>query len=522
MVRFSLPAMIVYAGLIGFAVWLFQSLPTGFLPTEDQGYLMIGVQLPDGATLERTREVVDRVRRIALETTGVENITQVGGQSIDGTVTPTSARCFVRFKDWTDRRTRELSQEALLAKLRSEFGKIQEGEVFVFEPPAIRGLGMTGGFQMQIQDRGEVGPRDLQAATEDLVAAAREQPELNANTMRTTYRGEVPQVFVDVDRTKAKTMDMSLGSVFSTLQAYMGAAYVNDFNRFGRTYQVRVQADRRFRTDAEQISRLRARNRDGKTVPLGAVADVRQTTGPDVIMRYNLYPTANVIGAAAPGRSSGEALAKMEQLADNLPSSVGSEWTGMAYQERKVGGQGIFVFGMAVLLVYLVLAAQYESWTSPAAVILVVPLGLLGAAVAVALRGMDNNMYTQIGVVLIIALASKNAILIVEYARHLRAAGKSIADAAAEASRRRFRPILMTSFAFILGVVPLLSAEGAGAASRRALGTTVFGGMIASTVLAVAFVPVFYVVLQRLAEFVSRKPAVAPSPAQEPPATPET
>jgi HAE1 family hydrophobic/amphiphilic exporter-1 len=371
-------------------------------------------------------------------------------------------------------------------------------------PPAIRGLGVTGGFQMQVLDRGGVGARELQTVTEDLIAEAKKAPDLNDKSIRTSYRAEVPQVFVDVDRIKAKTMDMPLSTVFSTLQAYTGTAYVNDFNKFGRTFQVRVQADSRFRKDAEQIKHLQARNNSGGMVPLGTLINVKQTTGPGVISRYNLCPSAAIIGEPAAGHSSGEALAKMEQLADHLPPSIGYEWTGMAYQERRVSGQALFVFGMAVLLVYLVLAAQYESWTLPAAVIFVVPLGLLGSAVAVALRGMDNNMYVQVGIVLIIALASKNAILIVEYARQLHATGVSVAEAAAQASRRRFRPILMTSFAFILGVYPLVSAHGAGAVSRRALGTAVFGGMLASTLLAVGFVPVFFVIWQNVSEFFSR------------------
>jgi HAE1 family hydrophobic/amphiphilic exporter-1 len=519
-IRFSPVAMLVYLGLIGLAVWLFAFLPTGFLPAEDQGYVMVGIQLPDGASNERTREVVDRIVTICTNTPGIENIVVLGGQSlIDGTTASNAARCFVRFKPWSERRDPSLSQASIVANLRRELGKIQEARVFAFIPPAIRGLGSTGGFQMQIQDRGGAGASELQRATEDLVAAAKAQPDISSAL--TTYRADVPQIFVDVDRTKVKSLDLPMGSVFGTLQAELGSAYVNDFNKFGRTFQVRVQADNDFRKDAAQIKKLRARNTQGEMVPLGTVVQVRQTTGPEVITRYNLYPAASINGDAAAGRSSGEALVRMEQLAaEKLPASMGYEWTGMAYQEKKVSGQMLFVFGMAVLLVYLVLAAQYESWTSPAAVILVVPLGLLGSAVAVWLLGMDNNIYTQIGVVLIIALASKNAILIVEYARQLRAKGASIAEAAAQASRRRLRPILMTSFAFIMGVSPLVHAEGAGAASRRALGTAVFGGMIASTVLAVAFVPVFYVVLQRFSEFVSRKkggggePPVAAGPGE--------
>ncbi len=324
--------------------------------------------------------------------------------------------------------------------------------------------------------------------------------------MNTTFRSGVPQIYVDVDRVKVKSLNVPLASVFNTLQTYLGSTYVNDFNKFGRVYQVRVQAEAKFRADPEDIRRLDVRNRDGDMVPLGTVVDVREAFGPQTIGRYNLYPSASVTGEPAPGYSTGEALELMEQIAaDNLPPQMGYEWTGMAYQEKQVGGEAFLVFGMAVLLVYLVLAAQYESWFIPAAVILVVPLGLLGSVAAVSLRGMDNNLYTQIGIVLIIALASKNAILIVEFARDIHAAGETIHASAVEAARRRFRPILMTSFAFILGVVPLVIAEGAGAAGQRALGTAVFGGMIASTVLAVFFVPVFFVVFQSLAELWTRR-----------------
>jgi HAE1 family hydrophobic/amphiphilic exporter-1 len=317
---------------------------------------------------------------------------------------------------------------------------------------------------------------------------------------------------VNVDRVKVKTLDVPLSNVFNTLQAYLGSAYVNDFNKFGRTYQVRVQAEEQFRMEPRDIERLEVRNRAGEMIPLGAVVDVERSFGPQIITRYNLYPTAAISGGPAPGNSSGEALQLMEQIAARtLPDSMGYEWTGMSYQEKKVGGEAVWIFAFAVLLVFLVLAAQYESWITPLAVILVVPLGLLGAIAAVQIRGMDNNIYTQIGIVLIIALASKNAILIVEYARDLRAEGRSIFDSAVEAARLRFRPILMTSFAFILGVVPLVIADGAGAAGQRALGTAVFGGMIASTILAVFFVPVFFLVFQHVKEW--RRPQ-QPAPSE--------
>ncbi len=339
--------------------------------------------------------------------------------------------------------------------------------------------------------------------------------------LNTTFRAGVPQLYADIDRVKAKSLDVPLDSVFGTLQAALGSAYVNDFNKFGRTYQVRVQADQRFRLVPDDIRRLEVRDSRGKMVPLHTLITMRERLGPQIITRYNLYPSASITGEAARGFSSGQALTLMEQMAGSkLPASMGYEWTAMSYQEKMVGSQAIWVFALAVLLVYLVLAGQYESCTLPIAVILVVPLALLGTVIAVAVRGMDNNIYTQIGIVLIIALASKNAILIVEFARELRLQGLGIPEAAVRAARLRFRPILMTSFAFILGIFPLVNATGAGAASRRALGTAVFGGMIAATVLSVFFVPVFYVLVQRFAELRRDTPAEAPSPskiATEPP-----
>jgi HAE1 family hydrophobic/amphiphilic exporter-1 len=325
----------------------------------------------------------------------------------------------------------------------------------------------------------------------------------------------VPQLHIQVDREKVKTLDVPLTSVFNTLQTYLGSTYVNDFNKFGRTYQVRVQADQRFRMEPRDIERLEVRNRAGNMLPLGSVLKVERSFGPQILTRYNLYPMASVTGEPAPGFSSGEALTLMEQLAAaQLPGTMGYDWTGMSYQEKKVGGEAIMIFVFAVLLVYLVLAAQYESWITPFAVILVVPLGLLGAIAAVSIRGMDNNIYTQIGIVLIIALASKNAILIVEFAEQLRAQGQSAAEAVVQAAATRLRPILMTSIAFLLGVVPLMLASGAGAAARNSLGTTVFGGMLVSTVVNLVFIPGLYVLVQKL-----RSSKRVSTPAAEPATT---
>lgn len=503
LLRWSPAVMVAFVALVVFAAWWYNSIPTGFLPIEDQGYVIVSAQLPDAASQARTREVVNKVNEIIANTDGVEHWFAIGGFSLlDGSSASNAATFFVMFKDWGERQDPSLSQGAILGKLYAQFAQIPEANIFAFPPPAIRGLGVRSGFQMQIQDRSGVGLTELQQVVQQLSEAARSQSSLTA--INTTFRPGVPQLYVNVDRQKVKTLDIPLTNVFGTLQAYLGSAYVNDFNKFGRTFQVRIQADEKFRIEAKDIERLEVRNARGQMIPLGAVVDVKESYGPQIITRYNLHPSAALNGEPAQGFSSGEALNIMEQLAANeLPTSMGYEWTGVSYQEKKVGGEAIWIFILAVLLVYLVLAAQYESWITPVAVILVVPLGLLGAVAAVAIRGMDNNIYTQIGIVLIIALASKNAILIVEFARELRAEGHSIYDSAVEAARLRFRPILMTSFAFILGVVPLVYADGAGAASQRALGTAVFGGMIASTILAVFFVPVFFLVFQHLKEWLS-------------------
>ena len=488
--------MLLFALMVGGTFYWFTQLPTGFLPVEDQGYAIVGVQLPDAASQARTRRVVDKVEAILKKTPGIRSWFLIGGQSLlDQAVASNAATFYLTYAPYSQRTTPETSQDAMLNHIRGEFSQIQEGMVFCFPPPAIMGLGTAAGFQVQLEDRGGGGLDDLQKVTNEMVADGNTQTGLRALT--STFRAGVPQIFVDIDRTKVKSLDIPLDSVFGTLQATMGSAYVNDFNLFGRTYQVRVQADQKFRLRPEDIRRLEVRDRQGKMVPLGTVAVVREALGPQLINRYNLYPSASINGEGAPGFSSGEAMRLVEEMAaTKMPRSMGYEWTAMSYQEKLVGSQAIYVFALATLMVYLVLAAQYESWWLPAAVILVVPLALLGTVAFVAARGMDVNIYTQIGIVLIIALASKNAILIVEFARELHARGAGIREAAIQAARSRFRPILMTSFAFILGILPLVQATGAGAASRQALGTAVFGGMVAATVLAVFFVPVFFVLIQ--------------------------
>ncbi|HHH44557.1 MAG TPA: hydrophobe/amphiphile efflux-1 family RND transporter, partial [Gammaproteobacteria bacterium] len=356
-----------------------------------------------------------------------------------------------------------------------------------------------GGFQFQLEDRGGIGLQELNSMLQEILHDGNAQSGLAG--LNSTFSISVPQLFAEVDRTKAKTLGIPLDQVFGTLQAYLGSAYVNDFNKFGRTWQVTVQADNRFRIEPEDIRKLEVRNYDGEMVPLGTLIHVDQTVGPQTILRYNLYPTASITGSAAPGYSSGQALNLMEQMArEKLPTSMGFEWTGMSYQEKKVGSEAILIFALAIVLVFLVLSAQYESWTSPAAVIMVVPLAVLGTVVAVMMKGADNNVYTQIGITLLIGLASKNAILIVEFAMQEREKGKSLVEAALDACKLRFRPILMTAISSIAGFMPLVVAVGAGAASQQAIGTAVVGGMVAATVMSLTFTPVFYLVMKRFGE----------------------
>ena len=527
-VRHPVPVVLVFGGLVALTGWLYVKQPTGFLPVEDQGYALASVQLPDAASQERNAAVMHRIDNIMAATPGVKDWFTIGGLSlVEGSSAPNSSTMFFMFDPWDERYEKGLTQDVILGSLMREFSQIKEAQVFAFAPPAIRGLGFRGGFEMQIEDRGGVGLSALELATQELIAQASSQSALTG--VQTAFRPGVPQLYVDVDRVKAKSLGIPLDSVFGTLQASLGSAYVNDFNKFGRIYQVRVQAEAADRASPEDIERLEVRNNRGEMVPLGTIVDVRRSFGPQVVKRYNLYPTASVSGAAAPGYSSGESLRLMEEIAAQaLPASIGYDWTGMSFQEKRVGGEAIFVFAFAVLLVYLVLAAQYESWILPISVILVVPLGLLGAVGAVALRRMDINIFTQIGIVLIIGLASKNAILVVEFARDRRKEGLSIVEAGIAGAKMRFRPIIMTSFAFILGVTPLVWAEGAGAAGQQALGTAVFGGMLAATILSVFFVPVFYVIFQRLDEWARRgrrerseQPKREETPPETPPPAPE-
>jgi HAE1 family hydrophobic/amphiphilic exporter-1 len=459
--------------------------------------------------LGRTQQVLKQIDGILESVPGIRDWVSLGGFSlIDGTNASNAAIIFITMDPWDERTDPALSQDAILADLQRQFFAIQEAIVFAFPPPAISGLGVAGGFQFQLQDRGGVGLNELGKTAQEIIADGNAQSGLT--NLNTTFRADVPQLFAQVDRTKAKTLGVSLNEVFGTLQAYLGSAYVNDFNRFGRTWQVKVQADHRFRLQPEDIRKLEVRNGAGQMVPVGTLVDVDYVTGPQTILRYNLYPAASITGRAAPGFSSGQALKLMEGMADaKLPVSMGFDWTGVSFQEKQVGNEAIVIFALAIILVFLVLAAQYESWTSPAAVILVVPLAVLGTVAALLARGFDNNVYTQIGILLLIGLASKNAILIVEFAQAEREKGKGILEAAAEAAKLRFRPILMTAISSIAGFMPLVVATGAGAASRQAVGTAVVGGMVAATLMSLMFTPVFYLVMQRLSEFL--RPSAAKS-----------
>ena len=515
MVHRSGVMMAVYAGLMVVTFWGFASIPTGFLPEEDQGYAIVGIQLPDAASIERTSEVAARVVKILKETPGIAHSFTIGGISLldNSASLPNGAVIYTPYENFEKRVKDGLSQEKILGEVRRKVAAIQDAVVFAVVPPAIRGLGVSGGFQMMLQLKGAgFDFAKIGQMTDEMVRDGSTQSGLAG--LNTSFRQGYPMIDAAVDRIKAETVNVPVGSVFSTLQSYLGSFYVNQFNKFARTYQVYVQADSQYRLAPDDIRRLYVRNTKDQMVPLGTMTDVSFRTAPAVITLYNLYPAASINGMAAPGYSSGQALKIMEDMAaQKLPADMDFEWTGMSFQEKLVGRQAIIVFAMASLMVFLVLAAQYESWTDPAAVIFVVPLAMMGTVLALIARRFDNNIYTQIGLVLLIALSAKNAILIVEHGRGLLAHGTPLMEAAVEASRRRLRPILMTSFAFILGVVPLAIAKGAGSASRQALGTAVIGGMLASTLIAILFVPVYYVLMVRFSRwFAQRKKVGRPEP----------
>jgi len=514
-IRFSVIALVLYVGLLGLTVVTFKHTPSGFVPTQDKQYLVAFAQLPDAASIDRTDSVIRRMSELALKHPGVANAIAFPGLSINGfTNSPNSGIVFVALKPFEERKTAELSGQAIAAQLNQEFGSIQEAFVAIFPPPPVQGLGTIGGFKLYVEDRGDQGLDALYNSTQELMAKARQTPGLTG--VFSSFTINTPQLEAEIDREKAKALGVPLGNLFETMQVYLGSLYVNDFNRFGRTYQVIAQADAEFRAHADDITRLKTRTAAGNMVPLGSLLSVHETYGPDRVMRYNGYPAAEINGAPAPGYSSGQAEALMQKLAaETLPKGMVMDWTELTYQKILAGNTGVLVFPLSVLLVFLVLAAQYESFRLPFAVILIVPLALLSALVGVWLKHGDNNVFTQISLIVLIGLAAKNAILIVEFALKRREEGASIVDAALEAARLRLRPILMTSIAFIAGVFPLVVSTGAGSEMRRAMGVAVFSGMIGVTLFGLFLTPVFYVVLEKLG---LKKPQPAPAPAATVPA----
>jgi multidrug efflux pump len=498
LLRKSVLALGLYGGLVALTYAGFVTTPTGFVPSQDKQYLVSFAQLPDAASLDRTEEVIKRMGTIALQHPGVESTIQFPGLSINGfTASPNAGIVFAMLKPFDERESPELSAQAIAGALNAEFGKIEESFIAVFPPPPVQGLGQIGGFKLQVQDRGSLGARELYQQTQNLVGKARETPGLAG--LFSSFQVNVPQIAADVDRDKAKAQGVALNDLFETLQIYLGSLYVNDINRFGRTYQVNVQAEPAFRKSPGDITRLETRNREGAMIPLGSFVEVKESSGSDSVMHYNGYPSADINGGAAPGYSSGQAEALMQELAEReLPSGMSFEWTDLTYQQILAGDTALFVFPLCVLLVFVVLAALYESLSLPLVVILIVPMCLFSALVGVRLAESDNNIFTQIGLIVLVGLACKNAILIVEFAREREAQGESTLSAVLDACRLRLRPILMTSIAFIMGVVPLVTATGAGSEMRHAMGVAVFSGMLGVTLFGLLLTPVFYLTVRKI------------------------
>ncbi|MFP5393017.1 MAG: efflux RND transporter permease subunit [Gammaproteobacteria bacterium] len=503
-------AIAVYAILGVAAVFMFKMVPPGFVPAQDKQYLVGFAQLPDAASLDRTDTVIRKMSDIAAGVPGVESSVAFPGLSINGfTNAPNAGIVFITLKPFHERKGAALSGGAIAQEVNKRLGAIQDAFIMVFPPPPVNGLGTIGGFKMMVEDRGNVGFDELYKAVQAMQAKAAQDPRLAG--VFSGFQINVPQLFADVDRVKAKQLGVPLATIYQTLQINLGSLYVNDFNQFGRTYQVRVQADAPFRSQAEQIAQLKVKNDKGEMIPLSSLMRVKDSYGPDRVQRYNAYVAAELNGGPAPGVSSGQAQAALEQIAaEVLPKGVSYEWTELTYQEILSGNTMVLVFPLCVLLVFLVLAAQYESWTLPLAVILIVPMSILCALIGVKLTGGDNNIFTQIALFVLVGLASKNAILIVEFARELEDHGRSVVQAALEACRLRLRPILMTSIAFIMGVVPLVFSSGAGAEMRHAMGVAVFGGMLGVTFFGLFLTPVFYVLLRTFARRFERSSRTVP------------
>jgi hydrophobe/amphiphile efflux-1 (HAE1) family protein len=505
-----------FAALCALAVYLFLSIPQGFVPDEDQGYLMTLINLPDASTITRTEEVVTQVNDIALATPGVRATVAIAGYNIvDAIQQPNVGIVFVVLHPWDERTTTATSALGILAALQDKYNQIAGASVIAVNAPPIMGLSATGGFNFELQDLNDAGIPALAEATRYLVEQASHRPELR--NVYTTFNPDVPQRYLNVDRVKAMTRGVSVDDIFDTLQINLGSFYVNQFNKFGRVYRVYVQAEQGARADEADVGRLQVRNKDGQMIYLNAFIDVEPTVGPYSIQHYDMYRSAEINGAPAPGYSSGQAVAAMEELAATaLPDGFGYQWTDVVYQQKQAGNLAPLIFGLSLVVVFLVLAALYESWVMPVIILLAIPLGLLGAAGALTLRGLDLDVYGQIGLVMLIGLVAKNSILIVEFARDERRRGADILDAAMTAARVRLRPILMTALAFVVGLLPLVLASGAGANARRSLGTVVVGGLFLATVL-IIMVPIFYYVIERLRERRVEKPApsgVAEQPAE--------
>ncbi|RMP65787.1 efflux RND transporter permease subunit [Pseudomonas kitaguniensis] len=499
-IRGSGIALFVYGGLMVLTFFGFAHTPTGFVPAQDKQYLVAFAQLPDAASLDRTENVIKKMSDIALKQPGVESAIAFPGLSINGfTNSPNSGIVFVTLKPFDERKDASMSAGAIAGALNGKYSEIQEAYMAIFPPPPVQGLGTIGGFRLQIEDRGNLGYDELYKETQNIITKSRGVPELFG--LFTSYTVNVPQVDAAIDREKAKTHGVAISDIFDTLQIYLGSLYANDFNRFGRTYQVNVQAEQQFRQDQDQIGQLKVRNNKGEMIPLATFIKVSETSGPDRVMHYNGFITAEINGNAAPGYSSGQAQVAIEKLLkDELPNGMTYEWTDLTYQQILSGNTALFVFPLCVLLAFLVLAAQYESWSLPLAVILIVPMTLLSAITGVIISGGDNNIFTQIGLIVLVGLACKNAILIVEFAKDKQQEGLDPLAAVLEACRLRLRPILMTSFAFIMGVVPLVLSSGAGAEMRHAMGVAVFSGMIGVTFFGLLLTPVFYVLIRRYVE----------------------
>jgi multidrug efflux pump len=515
--RSSLIAVVVYTGLIGLTILGFSRVPTGFVPTQDKGYLVCFAQLPNGATLDRTEDVIRRMSDIALKQPGARNAVAFPGLSINGfTNSPNSGIVFVGLQPADDRRSPELSANAIAAALNKQYGSIQEAFIAVFPPPPVQGIGTVAGFKLYIEDRGGMGLESLYKETTATLQKGNQTPDLTG--VFSSFDINVPQIDSHVDREKAKTHGIPLSDVFDTLQVYLGSLYVNDFNRFGRTYQVNVQAESPYRLQPEDIGHLRTRNAAGEMIPLGSVVTVKSTYGPDRVMRYNGFTAAEINGAAAPGFSTGQSEAAIAKVLDNqLPNGMKYEWTELTYQKILAGNTMVYIFPLSVFLVYLVLAAQYESWSLPLVIILIVPMTLFSAIAGVWLLNGDNNVFTQISLIVLVGLACKNAILIVEFAREKQLQdGMNRVDAVLEACRLRLRPILMTSLAFTMGVIPLVLSTGAGSEMRRAIGVAVFFGMLGVTAFGLVLTPVFYVLVRRLVEGRENKKVAANTDLSDP------